>query len=251
MIEVHVIASGSDGNCTVIQLDDEAVMIDAGLSYRQTHKLLDQEGVDEHLIKNLLITHEHSDHVAGAGPVSRKLGVPLLCNRATFQAFSPGAVDYREIRTMGSFCLGQMEVVPLPTSHEAVEPNAFLVRADGRSVLVATDTGTLTFPCVEALREADLAVIESNYDQQMLQEGPYPPSLKKLIASDRGHMCNVATAAAIKMTQNKERQIFLAHLSKTNNTPDVARETVAQISGIRRMKLDCLEFPGDTRTLRV
>ncbi|MDD3233253.1 MAG: MBL fold metallo-hydrolase [Candidatus Methanomethylophilus sp.] len=251
MIEVHVIASGSDGNCTVIQLDDEAVMIDAGLSYRQTHKLLDQEGVDEHQIKNLLITHEHSDHVAGAGPVSRKLGIPLLCNRATFNAFDLGNVDYREIKTMGSFCLGQMEVVPLPTSHNAVEPNAYLIRADGKSVLVATDTGVLTFPCVEALREADLAVIESNYDQEMLRDGPYPPALKKLIASDRGHMCNSATALAIKKTEHKDRQIFLAHLSKTNNTPDTARETVAQISGIKRMKFDCLEFPGDTRTLKV
>ena len=152
---------------------------------------------------------------------------------------------------MGSFCLGQMEILPLPTSHNAAEPNAFLIRADGKSVLVATDTGKLTFQCEQALAEADLAVIEANYDREMLRDGPYPPALKRLIGSEIGHMCNVDTAAAIKRTQNKDRKIFLAHLSKTNNTPDVARETVAEISGIRRMKLDCLEFPGDTRTLRV
>jgi len=251
MIEVHVIASGSDGNCAVVQLDDEAVMIDAGISYSRMHKLMAQEGVDEHCIKDLLITHEHTDHIGGAGPVVRKLGIPLLCNRATFNAFNPGAVDYHEIRTMGSFCLGQMEILPLPTSHNAAEPNAFLIRADGKSVLVATDTGKLTFQCEQALAEADLAVIEANYDREMLRDGPYPPALKRLIGSEIGHMCNVDTAAAIKRTQNKDRKIFLAHLSKTNNTPDVARETVAEISGIRRMKLDCLEFPGDTRTLRV
>jgi len=253
MLEVHVLASGSDGNCTVIQLDDEAVMIDAGLSYRATHKLMEQEGVDESCIKALLITHEHSDHVAGAGPVARKLKVPVFCNLATFDAFRHGDVEYRETHTLRSFVAGGFEIMPLPTSHNAAEPNAYYLQADGLKVLVATDTGKLTYPCQHALAEADVAVIEANYDSTMLREGPYPESLKRLIASDMGHLCNAETAKQIRDTayENPDRKIFLAHLSKTNNTPDIARETVAQISGIRRMKLDCLEFPGDTRTLTV
>lgn len=252
MLEVHVLASGSDGNCTVVRLDDEAVMIDAGLSFKQTHRLMELEGIDESAVKALLITHEHGDHVKGAGAVARKLGVPLYANRETFTAFDAGRMDWREFRIMDSFSLCGMEVTPLPTFHDAVNPCAFMLRAGGSSVLVATDTGKLSFQCERALEEADLAIIEANYDSRMLRDGPYPEPLKRRIASDRGHMCNSVTAQEIRKTAvNERRQIFLAHLSKNNNTPDIARQTVADITGIKRFKIDCLERLGDTRTLTV
>jgi phosphoribosyl 1,2-cyclic phosphodiesterase len=251
MFEVHVLASGSDGNCTVIQFDDESVMIDAGISCKRITNLMEKQGVEIKPLKALLVTHEHSDHVSGAGVVSRRFDIPVMCNRATFDSSCIGNVDYREIKTMGSFCIGCMVITPLPTSHNAAEPNAFLVEADGRKALVATDTGKLTFQVEHALKEADVAVIESNYDKKMLAEGPYPYYLKKWIASDVGHLSNVCCAEGIKRTMNGNRQIFLAHLSKTNNAPDIARETVAEITGMKRLKIDCLEFPGDTRTLKV
>jgi phosphoribosyl 1,2-cyclic phosphodiesterase len=118
-------------------------------------------------------------------------------------------------------------------------------------VLVATDTGKITFQVEHALKQADVAVIESNYDKKMLAEGPYPAYLKKLIASDMGHLSNVDCAGAIKRTMTPSRKIFLAHLSKTNNAPDIARDTVAEMTGIKRLNIDCLEFQGDTRTLKV
>ncbi|MCL1978598.1 MAG: MBL fold metallo-hydrolase [Methanomassiliicoccaceae archaeon] len=251
MFEVHVLASGSDGNCTVIQLDDEAIMIDAGISCRKTMELMEKEGVDHRCLKALLVTHEHSDHIAGAGPVSRKFNIPVMCNKATFDCSEIGDVEYNEIKTMGSFCVGSMNIIPLPTSHNAAEPNAFLVEADDKRVLVATDTGKFTFQLEHALKQADVAVIESNYDKKMLAEGPYPLYLKKLIASEIGHLSNVDCAGAIKRTMKDNRQIFLAHLSKTNNAPDIARETVAEMTGLKRLCIDCLEFPGDTRTLKV
>ncbi|MDR1955058.1 MAG: MBL fold metallo-hydrolase [Candidatus Methanoplasma sp.] len=251
MFEVHVLASGSDGNCTVIQFDDEAVMIDAGISCKRIMGLMEQEGVDRKALKALLVTHEHSDHIAGAGVVSRKFNIPVMCNRATFDCSEIGDVEYAEIKTMGSFCIGSMNITPLPTSHNAVEPNAFLVEAEDRRVLVATDMGKMTFQVEHALKEADVAVIESNYDKKMLAEGPYPLYLKRLIASDVGHLSNIDCAGAIKRTMSESRQIFLAHLSKTNNIPDIARETVAEITGMKRLRIDCLEFQGDTRTLKV
>ena len=97
---------------------------------------------------------------------------------------------------------------------------------------------------------SDLAIIESNYDSRMLTDGPYPPSLKRLIGSDIGHLSNVACANAIMRTKREGRKVFLAHLSKTNNTPDTARDTVSRIIGEKRLNIDCLEFPGDTRTIR-
>jgi phosphoribosyl 1,2-cyclic phosphodiesterase len=251
MFEVHVLASGSDGNCTIIQSEDEAVMIDAGISCRRIMGLMERHGVDRKTVKALLVTHEHSDHVSGAGATSRKFNIPVICNKATFDSSPLGNVQYAEIVTMGSFCVGNMNITPLPTSHNAADPNAFLVEADSKKVLVATDTGKLTFQVEHALKQADVAVIESNYDKKMLAEGPYPIYLKKWIASDIGHLSNVDCAGAIKRTMKDNRQIFLAHLSKTNNAPDIARETVAEVTGVKRMHIDCLEFPGDSRTIKV
>ncbi|MDO5861878.1 MAG: MBL fold metallo-hydrolase [Thermoplasmata archaeon] len=251
MLEVHVLASGSDGNCTVIESDGEAIMIDAGISCKRILKQMEQEGVDKEMVKAILITHEHSDHVCGAGATARKLGVPIMCNQATFSVLNLGNVEYVPYDPSGSFDIGQFNVTPLPTSHNAIQPNAFYTRVDDKKVLLATDTGKLTFPIEAALREADIAVIEANYDNKMLVDGPYPYALKKLIGSEQGHMCNVDTANAIRRTMTEaRRQIFLAHLSRTNNEPDIARETVADITGIKRMTIDCLEFFGDSRTLR-
>lgn len=252
MLEVHVLASGSDGNCTVIQYDDTAIMVDAGLSYSKTHKLMEAEGIDESTIAALLITHEHADHVNGVGPIARKLGIPVYCNPMTFDAFNHGKVDYIPTNTLQRFEIGEFSILPLPTMHDAVEPNAYTMSVGGKNILIATDTGTFTFPLRKALEDADFAIVEANYDQKMLREGPYPESLKRRIESDMGHMCNLYSAREIRDTAAKpDRKIFLGHLSKHNNTPDIARETVSRITGIKRYKLDCLEFMGDTRTVDI
>lgn len=251
MLEAHILASGSDGNCTVIESDGEAIMIDAGVSCRRILAFMDQEGIDHSSVKAILLTHEHSDHVIGAGPTARKLNIPVYCNRPTFESCKLGNVDYRPITTGTSFELCGMNILPLPTSHNAAEPNAFLTEVDEKRILVATDTGKLTYQVEQALSISDLAIIESNYDARMLTNGPYPFHLKKLIGSDIGHLSNVACANALKRTERNGRKIFLAHLSKTNNEPDIARETVAEIIGEKRFNIDCLEFPGDTRTLKV
>ncbi len=252
-MEVHVLASGSDGNCTVIESDGEAIMIDAGISCRRIMTLMDRHGLDKESVKAILITHEHSDHVSGAGATARKLDVPIVANAATFEASNLGNVVHWLYKSNGCIDIGQFHVTPLQTSHNAVDPNCYFTEVDDRKVLVATDTGKLSFQIEHALSMADVAVIEANYDQDMLVNGPYPPSLKSLIGSDRGHMNNVDTALAIRrtMSENDQRQIFLAHLSKTNNTPDTARQVVSDLSGIKRLRIDCLEFPGDTRTLKV
>ena len=254
MMEVHVLASGSDGNCTVIESDGEAIMIDAGISCRRIMSLMDKEGIDKEAVKAILITHEHVDHVSGAGATARKLDIPIVANEATFNASNLGSVQHWLYKSNEYIDIGQFHVTPLPTSHNAVEPNCYFTEVDDdKKVLVATDTGKFSFQIEHALSLADIAVIEANYDKDMLVNGPYPPSLKSLIGSDHGHMNNLDTARAIKKTMKDDssRQIFLAHLSKTNNTPDTARQSVSDYTGIKRYKIDCLEFPGDTRTLKV
>lgn len=252
-MEVHVLASGSDGNCTVIENDGEAIMVDAGISCKRILSLMERQGVDKDMLKAILITHEHSDHVSGAGATARKLDIPIVANMATFDASNLGNVQHWVYKSNSCIDIGQFHVTPLPTSHNAVEPNCYFTQVDDKKVLVATDTGKLSFQIEHALAIADVAVIEANYDQKMLVNGPYPESLKSLIGSDHGHMNNVDTALAIRRTmeENEHRKIFLAHLSKTNNTPDVARQSVSDVSGIKRINIDCLEFPGDTRTIKV
>ena len=252
-MEVHVLASGSDGNCTVIESDGEAIMIDAGISCRRILDLMEKEGVDKDMLKAILITHEHADHVSGAGATSRKLDIPVVANLNTFNESKLGNVQHWVYNSNSCIDIGQFHVTPLPTSHNAIEPNCYFTEVDDKKVLIATDTGKFSFQIEHALAMADVAVVESNYDTKMLVNGPYPPSLKSLIGSERGHMCNIDTGFAIKRTmgQNEHRQIFLAHLSRTNNTPDIARQSVADITGIKRIKIDCLEFQGDTRTLNV
>ncbi len=252
-MEVHVLASGSDGNCTVIESDGEAIMIDAGISCRRILSLMDRHGIDKESLKAIFVTHEHTDHVSGAGATARKLDIPVVANMATFDASNLGCVEHWVYRSNHCIDLGQFHVTPLPTSHNAAEPNCYFTEVDDKKVLVATDTGKFSFQIEHALAISDVAVVEANYDLDMLVNGPYPYPLKSLIGSERGHMNNVDTGLAIKRTMgvNDGRKIFLAHLSKTNNTPDIARQSVSDITGIKRFKVDSLEFPGDSRIIKV
>lgn len=250
-MEVHILASGSDGNCAVIRHEDRAIMVDAGLSAKRIISLMNLNGLDPKEIECILITHEHSDHVSGAGPVARKLDCPVMCNQQTFDACNIGKVEHIPIDPLNTFSAAGISVMPLPTSHNAVNPVSYMFKIGGKTAVIATDTGCVTFPIEQALMEADVAVLESNYDRRMLHEGPYPYNLKKLIDSDHGHLSNVMCADILKKTDHEGRQVFLAHLSKTNNTPDVARDTVSELTGMRRFRLDCLEFPGDTRVIKI
>lgn len=251
MLEVHVLASGSDGNCTVIESDGEAIMIDAGVSCRRIMSMMELAGIDRESVKAILITHEHTDHISGAGATARKLGIPVMTNVATFDASNLGNVEFVPVDARSSFQIGDMIVTPLPTSHDAVDPCCYFTETDHGKVLLATDTGRLNYQIEHALSIADIAILESNYDPDMLVNGPYPAMLKRRIRSDTGHLSNFDCADAVKRNLKEGSQLFLAHLSKTNNIPDLARQTVSDVTGMDRRKVDCMEFQCDVRTLRV
>ncbi len=250
MIEVHVLASGSDGNCVVVRTPEGSVMIDAGLNGKRLTELIGRVGIDSEEISAIILSHEHIDHVRGAGVLSRRWGVPVMGNMNTLSNASIGKVGYESFRTSEPFSIGGIDITPLPTSHDAMEPNAFLLCQSDNRVLIATDTGIMTAPVEAALKDVDVAVIESNYDEKMLQDGPYPLYLKRRISGESGHLSNIDCGISLRNTMGNGRKIFLAHLSKNNNTPDAARDTVARITGIKRMNIDCLEFPGDYRTVK-
>ena len=176
--------------------------------------------------------------------------MPIYCTAGTYRGYDFKGAPYEEIRPLKPFQIGGMEIMPLPISHDVNDPTGFMVQSEGRKAMLVTDTGKVTFPVEQALREVDLAIFESNYDTDMLINGRYTLAEKRRIASEVGHMSNLDSGMALRRTMtDRQRKVFLAHLSQNNNTPDVARDTVARAMGVPRLKIDCLEFIGDTRTV--
>lgn len=250
MLEIHMLASGSSGNCSIVEYDDDAIMIDAGISYKRIKSLMELAGIEGHKIKSLLITHEHMDHIYGAGATARALDVPIMTNIPTFKASNLGDVRFTPISKMLRFSVGSIMVTSIPTSHDAVDPCCYFIETDKRKALIVTDTGVVNPKIEFALRESNIAILESNYDPKMLMSGPYPAALKRRIMGDTGHLSNYDCANLIKHNMINKKIIFLAHISRKNNTPDIARQTVSDLTGISRSNIDCMEFPGDIRTIR-
>jgi phosphoribosyl 1,2-cyclic phosphodiesterase len=236
----------------VVSAEDTLILLDAGISGRRIARLMEAVGLDPHALDAILLTHEHSDHVSGAGVLSRRFGVPVCCNANTLTCSNLGQIHSSILfQTMERFDLGCLSIDPLPILHNAAEPNAFHIRYGEKEMLLATDLGKITPEVFGALKEADLAIIEANHDVQMLINGPYPPKLKNEIRSDRGHLSNIDCARALWATGTEERKIFLAHISKNNNTPVLARRTVARTLGWEEERIDCLLTPDDHRSMSV
>ncbi|MDD1768268.1 MAG: MBL fold metallo-hydrolase [Methanomassiliicoccales archaeon] len=251
-LEVHILASGSDGNCAVMQSEETNIMIDAGLSGSQIERKLSSVGVDASRLDAILLTHEHRDHSIGAGVLSRRYQVPIAANHETIVRAGIGPLQKPIIfETSLAFRLGDLTITPLPTSHDAAEPNAFLISGCERRCLLATDLGMVTDQILSSLTGCDLAILEANHDLKMLLKGPYPEFLKEAIRGKKGHLSNADCGAALKATHEPGRKVFLAHLSRENNRPDIACETVARAIGCDKDEVDCLTWHGDARSITV
>jgi phosphoribosyl 1,2-cyclic phosphodiesterase len=241
-MELHILASGSDGNCAVLQADGTSVIIDAGLSGRAISRLAGAAGLDLKDVSAILITHEHGDHVKGAGVLSRRFDIPVYANLQTFNASNIGNVSsWVEFQTLTTFRIGDLQISPLPTSHHAVNPTAFSFSFDGKKCLVATDLGRVTPEIQAELEGSSLAMLEANHDIDMLMNGSYPQFLKVLIRGEKGHLSNTDCAEALSKGHTDKRKVFLAHISKNNNRPEIARRTVADSLGCGVDRLSCLE----------
>ena len=232
-VRMTVLASGSRGNCTVISSDGSSILVDAGLSCRETIKRMRVSGEDPHQIKAIVISHEHADHVAGLEVLARKLKVSVYMSEATYQSWrkstrdaegKPVNLERREhFRSGHSFTIDNITVMPFTIPHDAADPCGFTFKAGGIKVGIATDLGYLPFSVKDNLRNCDGLMIESNHDLETLRKGSYPWMVKQRVMSRVGHLSNSALADFLQTDYDGNAKfLVLAHLSKENNTPELA-----------------------------
>jgi phosphoribosyl 1,2-cyclic phosphodiesterase len=223
--------SGSNGNCYYIGNDDEAVLVDAGISCREIEKRMKRLGLNLLKVKALFVSHEHSDHIKGIATLAKKYKLPVYITNSTLVH---GALQI-ERELVNSFnahqpvTVGNLTITGFPKLHDASDPYSFIIRCNEIKVGVFTDIGSPCKHVVRYFKECHAAFLEANYDEEMLSNGSYPYHLKKRITSDRGHLSN--DQALQLFNQHKPHymsHLVLSHLSKNNNCPKVVQHLFDQ-----------------------
>ncbi|HWR36069.1 MAG TPA: MBL fold metallo-hydrolase [Clostridia bacterium] len=265
-VSLTVLASGSGGNSTAISSSGTTLLVDIGLSCKETCRRLAERAHDPGAIDAILITHEHSDHVQGVYVMAKKFGIPVFMTGATHQAWSRWARDSAgnkvsieriEIFESGrKFQVGDIEVTPFTIPHDAVDPVGFTFHVEGVKLGVVTDLGYMPASVKEHIRKCHGLVIESNHDLEMLRGGPYPWAVKQRVMSRVGHLSNEALAEFLASDYDGDAAfLILAHLSEANNHPEIARVAAERALGSRcsllhnRLVLASQNQPLETFTL--
>jgi len=235
-MRITVLASGSKGNCAYVDDGSGALLIDCGLSVREALARMQAAGRDPALVRAILLTHEHTDHLLGAAAMARKLGVPVYGSGGTLLSLSDATGGRKPVHPVrldpGSRCsVDGFSVEAFATSHDAREPCGFTIRGGDLRFTCCTDTGIIPVPVAERLRNSEAVLLESNHCPEMLRTGPYPESLKRRIRSRRGHLSNTAAAACLRGIAPDLGAVILAHLSEINNTPGKALASAREAFG--------------------
>jgi phosphoribosyl 1,2-cyclic phosphodiesterase len=229
-----MLASGSRGNCAVVASACTRILVDAGISCRETFRRMRVLGEDPLALSAIVITHEHSDHVYGLAMLAKKLRIPVFMTGATHQAWAraqrnekgerPRLDKFEAFEAGHRFQVGDIEVRPFTIPHDAADPVGFTFSAEGAKVGFVTDLGCLQANVKDSLKRCDVLVIESNHDLEMLRVGPYPWSVKQRVLGRVGHLSNLALADFLTDDyDNNAAFVVLAHLSQENNHPEIAR----------------------------
>ncbi len=224
--------SGSSGNCLFLKSDHTKILIDAGLSFKKIFCALSYIGENPSELSGILISHEHSDHIRGAGITSRKLNIPIYATSKTWEELKKtiGDVDNENIKYFSkdqSFDIGDICINPFSIPHDAVDPVGFNFFINNKKVTTATDIGHINDTLLKNFENSDLLFIEANHDIGMLKMGRYPWDLKMRILGDNGHLSNeVAGDIVVRMTNMGTTKFLLGHLSHENNFPELAFQTV-------------------------
>lgn len=232
-VRLTILGSGSAGNCAFLETDRSRILIDAGFSLRQIRQRLAVIGKAPENLDGVIITHEHSDHVQAVALLCGKLKIPIYCNRATKEAIeyqTQTSLACRLFNTGAAFEIGDVQVETFTVPHDAQDPVGFLLRTPAANVGVVTDLGHAPRLVLERVRSANVLLLESNHDVRMLQDCPRRPwSLKQRILGRHGHLSNEAAADLAQEVMNQDlRHLYLGHLSRECNQPDLARKVMQE-----------------------
>lgn len=228
------IASGSSGNCIYTGTEATHVLVDVGISGKKVEEGLHSIGLTGHDIDGILVTHEHSDHISGLGVLCRRYRIPVYATRQTLEEIkacrSLGEIPeelFCEVRADCPFTIKDLTVNPMQISHDAVCPVAYRFSYGKSRAAVCTDLGTYNDYTVECLKGMDVLLLEANHDVNMLQVGSYPYYLKQRILGNTGHLSNENSGRLLsRVLHDNLKRVVLGHLSKENNLPELAYETV-------------------------
>ncbi|MCR4806174.1 MAG: MBL fold metallo-hydrolase [Lachnospiraceae bacterium] len=228
------IASGSSGNCIYVGSDNTHLCVDAGISGKKIEEGLNAVGIKPDELNGILITHEHSDHVAGLGVLARRYGIPMYATHGTIEAIKGmkylGRIPedlFNVIEADRAFTVNDLKINPVSISHDAADPVAYRIGNGKRSVGVVSDLGKYNDYIVDNFSGLDALLLEANHDVNMLQVGKYPYQLKCRILSDKGHLSNETSGRLLnRLLHDNLKTVFLGHLSRENNLAELAYETV-------------------------
>lgn len=240
MIKFLSISSGSNGNCYYFSNGSVSFLIDAGVGPRTVKKVLGEHDLALEDVDFILVTHDHIDHIKALGIISEKYSKPVYTTKLLKGALLKHTItrnalkgNIHTIKILEENDINGVKVTPFVVPHDATETVGYFIEFDNKNITLVTDCGEITSDVIRFSRQADILIFETNYDEQMLKNGPYPEFLKKRIGeSHHGHLSNAIAAEALKdIYMNKERSLdylFLCHLSEYNNTPDLAKKTVTE-----------------------
>lgn len=227
------LGSGSRGNALIAEAGGTRMLVDCGFGLRDAVTRLARLGVEPETLSGILVTHEHDDHVGGVARLAGRYRIPVYLTHGTLQAAGDfGQAEVTVIDPHQRMAINDLEVEPFPVPHDAREPVQYVLGDGARRLGVLTDLGEPTAHVVQVLKECDALVLECNHDPGLLESGPYPPSLKRRIAGRLGHLDNPASARLLSQLDGRRlRHVVAAHLSETNNRPDLARAALAGALG--------------------
>lgn len=228
------LASGSSGNCYYLGTDTYGILIDAGIGIRSIKKILKDYGLAFERIKAVFVTHDHADHIKAVGVLGEKYGIPVYATPETHIGINKSycmteklSTSVRYIHKENPLLLEDFKITAFEVPHDGTDNVGYCVEIDGKTFSFLTDMGYITDTAAEYIRKANYLIIEANYDEEMLEMGPYPKYLRERIVGGNGHMCNKDTAQFLADNFNEGlKHIWLCHLSKENNHPELAYKTV-------------------------
>ena len=241
MINVCILASGSKGNAIYVSDGKTSVLVDAGLSAVEIERRFHSRNLDPESLDAIVVSHEHSDHIRGAGVLSRRYKLPVYINELTLTASKTqlGAVyETINFRRGVKFSIGGISLHPFSVSHDASDSVGFTLQNGATKIGIATDLGVATQLVCHHLKGCGLIILEANHDKRMLEDGPYPWHVKQRVQGRLGHLSNEASRDLLgKVSHRDLKHVILAHISETNNSPDIALSVVGESVSNNRTKL--------------